>query len=126
MATSGKEKRQQDQITATGSVSAVGQRFRFVASGLWAGAVVAFAATIFVAKMAPFPQKGDIMFLLGAGLGGIMATAVMHGRLADNRAELGRVREELDRKAKEYSQLLGKVLKHPRSSRGNGGGRDED
>lgn len=72
--------------------------------------------------MNSFPEQRDIMWLLGVALGGFMGTAVMHGRLADNRAELARVRDELDRKAAEYSKLLPEVLRNPMSSKPRRGG----
>jgi hypothetical protein len=95
------------EITAAASIGAAGRRFRVAATGL----------VILIASMNSFPEQRDIIWLLGVALGGFMGTAVMHGRLADNRAELARVRDELDRKAAEYSKLLPKVLQTPMSSK---------
>jgi hypothetical protein len=104
-------------ISAAGSVGALGQRFRVAATGLWAGGVVAFALVFAVASMSSFPEQRDMMWLLGVAMGGLLGTAVMHGRLADNRAELFRVQAELAREANEYSKLLSKVLRTPLSSK---------
>lgn len=87
------------------------------ATGLWAAGLASFGLVILIASMTSFPEQRDIIWLLGVALGGFMGTAVMHGRLADNRAELARVRDELDRKAAEYSKLLPKVLHNPMSSK---------
>ncbi|MDB4959729.1 MAG: hypothetical protein JWO36_7298 [Myxococcales bacterium] len=108
-----------NDLTAAGSIDVAGQQFQWSAKGLWAGVVVCFGFTLAVARMDPFPQKIDMMFLLGTALGGMLCTRVMHGRLADNRAELARVRADLDRKATEYSKLQSKFLKNAQSSRRN-------
>jgi hypothetical protein len=105
------------EITAAASIGAAGRRFRVAATGLWAAGLASFGLVILIASMNSFPEQRDIIWLLGVALGGFMGTAVMHGRLADNRAELARVRDELDRKAAEYSKLLPKVLQTPMSSK---------
>jgi hypothetical protein len=105
------------EITAAASIGAAGRRFRVAATGLWAAGLASFGLVILIASMTSFPEQRDIIWLLGVALGGFMGTAVMHGRLADNRAELARVRDELDRKAAEYSKLLPKVLQNPMSSK---------
>jgi hypothetical protein len=105
------------EITAAASIGAAGRRFRVAATGLWAAGLASFGLLILIASMSSFPEQRDIMWLLGVALGGFMGTAVMHGRLADNRAELARVRDELDRKAAEYTKLLPQVLRNPMSSK---------
>ena len=114
------------EIAAAASFEAAGKRFRVAATGLWAAGLASFGLVVLIASMSSFPEQRDIVWLLGVALGGFMGTAVMHGRLADNRAELARVRDELDRKAAEYSKLLPKVLQNPMSSKPRRGGGKKD
>jgi hypothetical protein len=97
------------------SVVHAGKKFKVAAYGLWGAGTAVLATMLATLKWAPEAQQ--LMWLLSFIAGSFLATGAMNGRLADNRAELARVRAELDRKSAENSKLVTRIVKNPQSSR---------
>jgi hypothetical protein len=111
--------RADDDISLGASVDISPERqaakFTWVARGLWAGVLLSVVVQMLVAYYPP-THGGTIISFLAMLQGGLLASAVMAGRLTDNRLELARTRKDLDRKAAECAKLQAEFVKNLKSS----------